>query len=115
MDNVMFDTMSGADAQNTTPTQFSGVSRVIHYGLLSLRSMALISAAFYLAGIAIGLYLAVERGFWPLFWIGVSGEAISLVYTAPPIRLVHPAIGVVAVAIGFWPIVLFAASFVQAQ
>jgi 1,4-dihydroxy-2-naphthoate octaprenyltransferase len=113
--NDVFDTMSGADAQNTTPTQFSGGSRVIHYGLLSLRSMALISAAFYVAGIAIGLYLAVERGFWPLFWIGVIGVAISLVYTAPPFRLVHRGIGEVAVAIGFGPIVLLGSYFVQAQ
>lgn len=113
--NDVFDTMSGADAQNTTPTQFSGGSRVIHYGLLSLRSMALISAAFYLTGIAIGLYLAVERGFWPLFWIGVIGVAISLVYTAPPFRLVHRGIGEVAVAIGFGPIVLLGSYFVQAQ
>jgi 1,4-dihydroxy-2-naphthoate octaprenyltransferase len=113
--NDVFDTMSGADAQNTTPTQFSGGSRVIHYGLLSLRSMALISAAFYLTGIAIGLYLAVERGFWPLFWIGVIGVAISLVYTAPPFRLVHRGIGEVAVAIGFGPTVLLGSYFVQAQ
>lgn len=113
--NDVFDTMSGADAQNTTPTQFSGGSRVIHYGLLSLRSMALISAAFYVAGIGIGLYLAVERGFWPLFWIGVVGVAISLVYTAPPFRLVHRGIGEVAVAIGFGPIVLLGSYFVQAQ
>ena len=113
--NDVFDTMSGADAQNTTPTQFSGGSRVIHYGLLSLRSMALISGAFYVAGIAIGLYLAVERGFWPLFWIGVIGVAISLVYTAPPFRLVHRGIGEVAVAIGFGPIVLLGSYFVQAQ
>lgn len=113
--NDVFDTMSGADAQNTTPTQFSGGSRVIHYGLLSLRSMALISTAFYLAGIAIGLYLAVERGFWPLFWIGVIGVAISLVYTAPPFRLVHRGVGEVTVAIGFGPIVLLGSYFVQAQ
>jgi 1,4-dihydroxy-2-naphthoate octaprenyltransferase len=113
--NDVFDTMSGADAANTTPTQFSGGSRVIHYGLLSLRSMALISAAFYLAGIAIGLYLAAERGFWPLFWIGVTGVAISLVYTAPPFRLVHRGVGEVSVGIGFGPIVLLGSYFVQAQ
>ncbi|MGH2692459.1 MAG: prenyltransferase, partial [Actinomycetota bacterium] len=113
--NDVFDTMSGADAANTTPTQFSGGSRVVHYGLVRLRTLALLSAGFYLAGIAIGLYLAVERGFWPLFWIGLAGVAISLAYTAPPLRLVHRGIGEVAVALGFGPIMVLGSYFVQAQ
>lgn len=113
--NDVFDTMSGADAQNTTPTQFSGGSRVVHYGLMSLRSLALISAAFYVTGIAIGLYLAIERGFWPLFWIGVIGVVISVIYTAPPFRLVHRGIGEIAVGIGFGPVVVLGSYFVQAQ
>jgi 1,4-dihydroxy-2-naphthoate octaprenyltransferase len=113
--NDVFDTLSGADAANTTPTQFSGGSRVIHYGLVSMRGMAFLSAAFYLGGIAIGLYLAVQRGFWPLFSIGVAGVVISIIYTAPPFRLVHRGIGEVAVALGFGPIMLLGAYFVQAQ
>lgn len=113
--NDVFDTISGADAANTTPTQFSGGSRVVHYGLVKLRTLVLISAGFYLAGIAIGLYLAVTRGFWPLFWIGVAGLVISIVYTAPPFRLVHRGVGEIAVALGFGPIMLLGAYFVQTQ
>ena len=113
--NDVFDTMSGADAANRTPTQFSGGSRVVHYGLVKLRTLALISAGFYLAGIGIGLYLAVERGFWPLFWIGAIGVAISLAYTAPPLRLVHRGIGEITVALGFGPIMVLGSYFVQAQ
>lgn len=113
--NDVFDTLSGADPANTTPTQFSGGSRVIHYGLLSLRQMAAISAAFYLAGIAIGFYLAFTRGFWPLFWLGVAGVAISIAYTAPPLRLVHRGVGEIAVGLGFGPIMVLGSYFVQAQ
>lgn len=113
--NDVFDTLSGADAANTTPTQFSGGSRVVHYGLVRLRTLALLSAGFYLGGIAIGLYLAIERGFWPLFWIGVAGVAISLAYTAPPLRFVHRGIGEFAVALGFGPIMVLGSYFVQAQ
>jgi 1,4-dihydroxy-2-naphthoate octaprenyltransferase len=113
--NDVFDTLSGADAANTTPTQFSGGSRVAHYGLVRLRTLALLSAGFYLLGISIGLYLAVERGFWPLFWIGAAGVVISLAYTAPPLRLVHRGIGEVAVALGFGPIMLLGSYYVQAQ
>lgn len=113
--NDVFDTMSGADAANTTPTQFSGGSRVVHYGLVRLRTLALLSAGFYLTGIAIGLYLAVRTEFWPLFWIGVAGVVISVAYTAPPFRLVHRGVGELTVALGFGPIMLLGAYFVQAQ
>jgi 1,4-dihydroxy-2-naphthoate octaprenyltransferase len=113
--NDVFDTMSGADPANTRPTQFSGGSRVIHYGLVSLRGAAMISASFYLAGIAIGLYLAWLRGFWPLFWLGVAGVVISVVYTAPPLRLVHRGVGEIAVGLGFGPIMLLGSYYVQAQ
>ncbi|MGH2661585.1 MAG: prenyltransferase [Actinomycetota bacterium] len=113
--NDVFDTLSGADAANTTPTQFSGGSRVIQYGLMSLRTMVLLSAGFYAAGIGIGLYLAVTRGFWPLFWLGVLGLVISIVYTAPPFRLVHRGVGEITVGLGFGPIMLLGSYFVQAQ
>ena len=86
--NDVFDTASGADAANVTPTQFSGGSRVILYGLVSMRGMAWLSAGFFAGAIAIGLWLAVARGFWPLFWIGAAGVFIGVEYTAPPLRRV---------------------------
>ena len=113
--NDVFDTTSGADAANTTPTQFSGGSRVVHYGLVRLRTIALLSAAFYLAGIGIGLYLAARTDFWPLFWLGAAGVVISVFYTAPPLRLVHRGLGEIAVALGFGPTMLLGAYFVQAE
>ena len=113
--NDVFDASSGADEANTRPTPFSGGSRVIQYGLVSRRGMATIAAGFYAAGIAIGLWLAAARGFWPLFWLGVAGVFISLAYTAPPLRLVHHGIGEVMVALGFGPIVTLGAYYVQAQ
>ena len=113
--NDVFDTMSGADQANVTPTQFSGGSRVILYGLLSLRQMASMSAAFYTVGLGIGVYLAVTRAFWPVVAIGLVGLFISLAYTAPPLRLVHRGIGEVAVGLGFGPIVTLGTYVVQAR
>jgi len=113
--NDVFDTASGADAANLTPTQFSGGSRVVHYGLMRLSTLALLSAAFYAVAIGIGLFLAVDRGFWPLFWLGVAGVAISVFYTAPPLRLVHRGLGEICVALGFGPIMVLGAYYVQAQ
>jgi 1,4-dihydroxy-2-naphthoate octaprenyltransferase len=113
--NDVFDTMSGADEANVTPTQFSGGSRVILYRLLSMRQMALMSGGFYLVGAGIGLYLAITRAFWPLLTIGLIGLIISVTYTAPPFRLVHRGLGEIAVAIGFGPVMALGAYYVQAK
>jgi 1,4-dihydroxy-2-naphthoate octaprenyltransferase len=112
--NDVFDTTSGADAANVNPTQFSGGSRVVHYGLLSLRAITLLSLGFYAAGIAIGLVLAATRG-WDLLWLGVAGVLLSLFYTAPPLRLVHRGLGEIVVALGFGPIMTLGAYYVQAR
>jgi 1,4-dihydroxy-2-naphthoate polyprenyltransferase len=113
--NDVFDTRSGADAANVTPTQFSGGSRVIHYGLVSMRQMQLLSAGFYAVGLGIGLYLALTRAFWPIFTIGLIGAAVSFFYTAPPLKLVHRGIGEIAVFAGFGPVMTLGAYYVQAQ
>jgi 1,4-dihydroxy-2-naphthoate octaprenyltransferase len=112
--NDVFDTSSGADAANVNPTQFSGGSRVIHYGLVGMRSMALLATAFYVVGITIGVLLAALRG-WDLLWIGVAGALIGVFYTAPPLKLVHRGLGEIAVAVGFGPIMALGAYFVQAR
>jgi 1,4-dihydroxy-2-naphthoate octaprenyltransferase len=112
--NDVFDTMSGADEANVNPTQFSGGSRVVLYGLVSLRSMALLAAGFLAVGIAIGIVLAALRG-WNLVWLGVAGALIGVFYTAPPLKLVHRGLGEVAVGLGFGPIMTLGAYFVQAR
>jgi 1,4-dihydroxy-2-naphthoate octaprenyltransferase len=114
--NDYFDSAEGgADELNVTPTQFSGGSRVILYGLVSMRRMAWLAAGFFAGAIVLGLWMAVARGFWPLFWIGLAGVLIGVEYTAPPLRLVHRGLGEIAVAAGFGPIMVLGAFFVQAQ
>jgi 1,4-dihydroxy-2-naphthoate octaprenyltransferase len=112
--NDVFDTASGADQANVNPTQFSGGSRVVLYGLVSMRQLVAIMLGFYVVGLGIGLYLAATRG-WGLLWVAVPGALISVFYTAPPLRLVHRGVGELAVAAGFGPIMTLGASFVQEQ
>jgi 1,4-dihydroxy-2-naphthoate polyprenyltransferase len=101
--NDVSDATSGADEVNVNPTMFSGGSRVIQYGLVSLDAMKKVSIACYAIGIAIGIYLTATRGI-ELLWIGVAGIFLSIFYTAPPLRLVHRGLGEVCVALGFGPI-----------
>jgi 1,4-dihydroxy-2-naphthoate octaprenyltransferase len=111
--NDVFDTMAGADDVNVTPTQYSGGSRVIQYGLLSLRQMAIVSAVCYAVGIASGLIILALRPSSALLAIGVLGVIVSLAYTAPPLRLVYRGLGEIAVAIGFGPLMLLGAYVAQ--
>lgn len=111
--NDIFDTLSGADEVNFTPTQFSGGSRVLQYGLVSLRQMAVIATICYAIAIVIGLVLVALTGAG-LLWVGVAGVLISYFYTAPPLRLVHRGLGELCVALGFGPIMTLGTYFVQA-
>jgi 1,4-dihydroxy-2-naphthoate octaprenyltransferase len=111
--NDVFDALSGADEANVNPTQYSGGSRVIQRGLVSLRQVSAVSIGAYAAGIAIGLYLAIDRASTSLFVIGVIGVALSVFYTAPPLRLVHRGLGEVTTAIGFGPLMVLGAYVVQ--
>ncbi|MDQ3962392.1 MAG: prenyltransferase [Actinomycetota bacterium] len=112
--NDVSDATSGADEANVNPTMFSGGSRVIQYGLVSLRAMRIASASCYGLGIAIGLYLLSRTG-PELLWIGAAGVFLSLAYTAPPFRLVHRGLGELCVALGFGPIMVLGSYFVVAE
>ncbi len=113
--NDVFDTTQGADELNVTPTRYSGGSRVIQYGLLTLRQMQGLAAAAYAGGIAVGLVLLAMTGSLVLLLIGVVGVVVSLGYTAPPLKLVYRGLGEVAVALGFGPLMLVGAYVVQSR
>jgi 1,4-dihydroxy-2-naphthoate polyprenyltransferase len=111
--NDIFDTLSGADEANTTPTQFSGGSRVAIYELLTIRQLVAVALALFAGAGAIGLLLVVVTGSTTLLWIGLAGSLIGIVYTAPPLKLVYRGFGEIAVALGFGPIMLLGAYVVQ--
>ncbi|MEJ7747871.1 MAG: prenyltransferase [Candidatus Limnocylindrales bacterium] len=113
--NDVFDTVQGADDANVTPTQFSGGSRVIQYGLVSLRQMAGLATIFYVLAGLIGLVLLATRGSTELLVIGIVGIVVSLGYTAPPLKFVYRGLGEITVAVGFGPMMLLGAYVVQTR
>jgi 1,4-dihydroxy-2-naphthoate octaprenyltransferase len=113
--NDIFDANLGADDANVNPTKFSGGSRVIQYGLVSLPRMAGISIACYAVGIACGLLLMVTNGSPALLAIGILGVILSVAYTAPPFKLVYRGLGEITTAIGFGPLMLVGAYVVQTR
>ena len=111
--NDIFDTLSGADDANTTPTQFSGGSRVAVYDLVTIRGLTQLSIGLFGVAALIGLLLVAVTGSMTLLWIGVAGIVVGIAYTAPPLKLVYRGLGEFAVAIGFGPIMLLGAYVVQ--
>ncbi len=112
--NDIFDTRSGADEINMTPTMFSGGSRVLQYGLLSMGEMNALAAACYAIAISSGVVLVVRSG-TGLLGLGLAGVLLGYYYTAPPLQLVHRGLGELAVALGFGPIMVLGAYYVQRE
>ena len=111
--NDVFDTRLGADDANVNPTQYSGGSRVIQYGLVSLSGMQRLGLVFYAVATVIGLILLALRPSPALLAIGILGIILSVGYTAPPLKLVYRGLGEITTAIGFGPLMLLGAYVVQ--
>jgi 1,4-dihydroxy-2-naphthoate octaprenyltransferase len=113
--NDVFDTLQGADDANTTPTKFSGGSRVLQNALVSIREMSVLAVGCYAVAAVLGLVLLAMRGSPALVAIVAIGFFISLAYTMPPFKLVYRGVGEIATAIGFGPVMLLGAYTVQSR
>ncbi|CAA7622224.1 1,4-dihydroxy-2-naphthoate octaprenyltransferase [Candidatus Terasakiella magnetica] len=99
--NDVGDELNGADRANEDRiAPFTGGSRFIQNGELSLRAMAAWGGALLLAAAGIGLVLADIKGQTVLV-LGAVGGALALAYSLPPLSLASRGLGEAAVALGF--------------
>lgn len=114
--NDYFDHLSGNDEAHPHPTPFSGGSRVIQEAIVTARQMLAISMAAFALGALIGLFLAVARG-WMVLWLGLAGAFFAIFNSAPPFKLSYRGHGLaeLGVGLGFGPISVLGAYYVQAQ
>lgn len=114
--NDYFDHLSGNDEAHPHPTPFSGGSRVIQEGIVTARQMLAISVTAFTVGAAIGLFLAAARG-WMVLWLGLAGAFFAVFNSAPPFKLSYRGHGLaeLGVGLGFGPIPVLGAHYVQAQ
>ncbi|MFQ5943005.1 MAG: 1,4-dihydroxy-2-naphthoate octaprenyltransferase [Anaerolineales bacterium] len=112
--NDYFDHTSGVDAANLTPTPFAGGSRLVQRGMIEPTSIRNLAWSFYAAGTVVGLVLLALTG-PALLIFGLAGFLLGYLYTAPPFQLVHRGLGEIAVGLGFGPVVLMGAYWVQSQ
>ncbi|MEM3736735.1 MAG: 1,4-dihydroxy-2-naphthoate octaprenyltransferase [Candidatus Bathyarchaeia archaeon] len=113
--NDYFDHKSRDDDVNVEFVRpFSGGSRMIQLGMLTPRAVLSGALLFFAAGGAIGLYLALARGFVILIF-GLIGVFSGFFYTAPPFNLASRGIGELFVGLNFGVMMTAGAFYVQTQ
>lgn len=104
--NDYFDVKDGTDdANNDYFLQYSGGSRAIELGLITLEGTKRLGMTLLLLASGIGIYLTAVTGMITLY-IGLAGLSLGYFYTAPPVRLVaRKGIGELSIALAFGPLV----------
>jgi len=114
--NDYFDVKDGTDGLNNDYfLQFSGGSRAIELGLITLEGTKRLGLVLMGAATLIGIYLTVKTGL-PTLVIGLLGMAIGYLYTAPPVRLVaRRGLGELGISLAFGPLVTVGVVYVMTQ
>lgn len=110
--NDYYDALNGSDAANgERQFPFTGGSRFIQNGVLSLREAGGLGYGLLAVVIPAGLWLTAvtDKG---LLLIGLAGLFIGWAYSAPPFKLMSRGLGEAAIACG-WLLVVAGTDFVQ--
>lgn len=113
--NDYYDHLLGADDLNPVTTPFSGGSRVIQEGLIPEKTIFRVSIAGLVFASIIGLYLNFISDGITILLLGLVGFFLVFFYTSPPIKLCYRGFGEIAQAIGYGPVILIGAYFVQTR
>jgi 1,4-dihydroxy-2-naphthoate octaprenyltransferase len=110
--NDYYDARNGSDAANTERLfPFTGGSRFIQNGVLSLRATGIFGYALMAAVIPAGLWLTAVSA--PgLVGIGLAGLFVAWAYSAPPLKLQSRGLGEFGITAG-WLLVVVGTDFVQ--
>ncbi len=110
--NDYYDALNGTDAQNTERVfPFTGGSRFIQNGVLTLAQMRNFGFALMASVAAAGLWL-MARSAPQLMYVGLAGLFIGWAYSAPPFKLNSRGWGELCVAAGILAITV-GSDFVQ--
>lgn len=111
--NDVFDDLGGSDRVNVGRIfPYTGGSRFIQNGVLSVRAMAVWGAVLLLLGGLFGAVLMLEKGV-AVLWFGLAGVALGVLYSAPPVQLSARGLGEAAVGMGFGLLPVVGAAWLQ--
>jgi 1,4-dihydroxy-2-naphthoate octaprenyltransferase len=110
--NDFFDAQNGTDAANLDRIfPFTGGSRFIQNGVMSLRATGVFGYALLMSVIPAGLWLTAHSA--PgLLLIGLCGLLVGWAYSAPPLHSVSRGLGEFSVTAG-WVLIVVGTDFVQ--
>jgi 1,4-dihydroxy-2-naphthoate octaprenyltransferase len=109
--NDYFDQPTDDVNENFSP--FNGGSRMIQNDVLTPRQILIASVICYLVGIVTALFIIINTGgFLLLFFLAVA-VLLGLFYTALPVQLSYRGLGEIAVFVGFGPLGVLSAYFIQ--
>lgn len=99
--NDVGDELNGADRLNEDRiAPFTGGSRFIQNGTLSVRDMLGWGMALLAAALVLGLVLIYGKGQMVLY-LGLLGAGLAVAYSLPPLQLASRGLGELAVAVAF--------------
>ena len=113
--NDYFDHTSRNDWLNRNPTPFSGGSRFIQDGILSPKTILLLSLLALTIGSAIGIFIEYLTRSIFILTLGLIGLLGGFFYTAPPIRLGYRSIGEPVIALLFGILPVYGSYYLQTQ
>lgn len=111
--NDYFDHKSGNDEANSTPTPFSGGSRVIQDGLIPAEQILFASVLFFVLGSLIGMFLVWKLQSSTILLLGIFGVLCGVFYTAAPLKLGYRSSGELLVGLCFGPLTAVGSYYVQ--
>jgi 1,4-dihydroxy-2-naphthoate octaprenyltransferase len=110
--NDYFDARNGSDACNSERLfPFTGGSRLIQNGVLSLRATGRLGYLLLASVIPAGVWLAA-RSTPELILVGLAGLIVGWAYSAPPLQLASRGLGEIAVTCG-WTLIVIGTDLVQ--
>jgi 1,4-dihydroxy-2-naphthoate octaprenyltransferase len=110
--NDYFDALNGTDAANPhRQYPFTGGSRFIQNGALSVEATGRFGAGLMIAGAALGAFMVVQAGPW-LLAIGLLGALLGIVYSAPPC-LACRGLGDLAIGLAFGVLPVVGTVYIQ--
>lgn len=113
--NDYFDHTSRNDWLNRNLTPFSGGSRFIQDGILSPKTILLLSLLALTIGSAIGIYIVFLTRSIFILTLGLIGLLGGFFYTAPPLRLGYRCLGEPVIAFLFGILPVYGSYYLQTQ
>ena len=111
--NDVYDDKNGTDRINDGRIfPFTGGSRFIQNKIMNVSQMARLGWALLLLSLIVGLWLVVIKG-WMIIALGTGGVLLGIAYSAPPLILSSRGLGEIAVGIGFGPLPVMGAAWLQ--